>query len=148
MKKISIALILFLTVAGSSFANGQEGLPEFKGEKHFTENFPGATNVDYKSTEQYTKVDFTWRELKLEVFYDKEGNLIATCRRIPFENLPLTLQMNVNKEYPGLAPAEVSEFDDANDGLCYYVTMTNEATTYLLHISINGSIYVFKKMKN
>jgi hypothetical protein len=148
MKKISIALMLFLTVAGSSFANGQEGLPEFKGEKHFTENFPGATNVDCKTTERYTKVDFTWRELKLEVFYDKEGNLIATCRQIPFENLPLTLQLNVNKEYPGFVPTDVSEFNDANDGLCYYMTVTNEATTYLLHISLNGSIYVFKKMKN
>jgi len=140
--------MLFLTVIGTTYANNHGGLPDFKGVKHFTENFPGATNVDCKITRQFTKVDFTWKELRLEVFYDKEGGLLATCRQIPFENLPLTLQMNVNKEYPGLTPTEVSEFNGANDELCYYVTVADAQTTYLLHVSINGSIAVFKKTKN
>jgi hypothetical protein len=157
MKKISIAIVLFLTVIGSSYANGhegirtsngKEGIPIFKGAKNFAESFPGATNVDYKITGQFTKVDFTWKELKLEAFYDKEGTLLATGRLIPFENLPLSVQMNMNKEYPGFFPVQVSEFNDTNDGLCYYVTVSSPEKSYILHISPNGSIDVFKKMKN
>jgi hypothetical protein len=148
MKKITIAVILFLTVAGSTYANGHGTLPEFKGVENFIKTFPGATDVDCKITGQFTKVDFTWKNLKLEVFYDKEGSLLATCRQIPFGNLPLSLQMSVNKGYPGLKPTEVSEFNDANDGLCYYVTASDMQMTYVLHVSVDGSIYVFKKMKN
>jgi hypothetical protein len=148
MKKISIAVLLFLTVIGTTFANGHEGTPAFKGAKSFIASFPGATNVEYKSTGQFTKVEFTWKELKLEAFYDKEGILLATGRQIPFENLPLSVQLNMNKEYSGFFPTQVSEFNDANDGLCYYVTVTSPERSYILHVSPNGSIDVFKKMKN
>jgi hypothetical protein len=148
MKKISIVVILFLTVIGAASANGREGTPEFKGAKHFTASFPGATNVEYKTTRQFTKVEFTWKELKLEAFYDKEGALIATGRQITVGNLPLSVQLNMNKEYPGFFPVQASEFNDANDGLCYYVTVSGPEKTYILHISPNGSIDVFKKMKN
>jgi hypothetical protein len=148
MKKIVIAIMLFATVTVTAFAADHKDLPDFKGAKHFVENFPGATDVGCKITGQFTKVDFTWKDLKLEVFYDTEGNLLATCRRISFSNLPLALQINVNKEYPGFVPIEVSEFNDATDGLCYYVTVTDSQKTYLLHMSVSGSISIFKKMKN
>jgi hypothetical protein len=147
MKKISIALMLFVTVIGTAFANDRKDLPDFKGSQHFTRNFPGATGIDCKITGLFTKVDFTWRELKLEVFYDKEGNLLATCRKIPFSNLPLALQLSLNTEYAGMTPTEVSEFDDANDGLCYYVTVADTQKTYILRLSVSGSISVFRKIK-
>jgi hypothetical protein len=166
MKKISIAAFLFLTVIGSSYANGAtrttfandvigishvisyKDLPEFKGAKNFIENFPGATNVEYKTTGLFTKVDFIWKALKLEAFYDKDGVLIATGRLIPFGNLPLAVQMNVNKEYADFVPTQVSELNDTTDGLCYYVTVAGLQKSYVLCVSPNGSISVFKKMKN
>ena len=148
MKKISIVVILFLTVIGATSANGREGTPEFKGAKNFNASFPGATNVEYKTTRQFTKVEFTWKELKLEAFYDKEGVLIASGRQIPFGNLPLSVQLNMNKEYPDFFPVQASEFNDANDGLSYYVTVSSPEKSYILHITPNGAIEVFKKMKN
>ena len=148
MKKISIVIILFLTVIGAASAAGREGTPEFKGAAHFNASFPGATNVEYKTTRQFTKVEFTWKELKLEAFYDKDGALIATGRQIAVGNLPLSVQLNMNREYLGFFPVQASEFNDANDGLCYYVTVSGPGKSYILHISPNGSIDVFKKMKN
>ena len=144
MKKTLIAVILFLTVIGSTFA----GVPDFRGSAHFRLHFPGATKIDYKVKGQFTEVNFTWNDLKLVVFYDMEGELIATCRDIPVGNLPLPLQMSLQKQYEGFVPTEVTEFDDAKDGLCYYVTVANDKLTYVLHVSVDGSIYVFKKMKN
>jgi hypothetical protein len=146
MKKTSIAVILFLTVIGSTFAN--KVVPDFRGSAHFRLHFPGATHIDHKVTGQFTEVNFTWNDLKLVVFYDRDGELIATCRIIPVGNLPLPLQISLQKQYEGFVPTEVTEFDDANDGLCYYVTVTNDKVTYVLHVSVDGSIYVFKKMKN
>ena len=158
MKKVSIAVILLLIVTGSTYANDHhyEGpnpalknvVPDFNGEEHFKATWPGATEIVFKVMGQFTKVNFTWKELKLEVFYDREGDLIATCRKIPVGNLPLPLQMSLQKEYAGFALTEATEFDDPNDGLTWYVSVSDAQKTYLLHISANGSIYVFKKMKN
>jgi hypothetical protein len=161
MKKTSIAVILLLTVIGSTFANVPpkasyenkndapgKVVPNFRGSAHFRLHFPGATDINYKVKGQFTEVNFTWNALNLEVFYDTEGELIATCRQIPIGNLPLPLQMSLGKQYEGFVTTGATEFDDANDGLCYYVTVTNDKVTYLLHASVDGSIYVFKKMKN
>jgi hypothetical protein len=161
MKKTSIAVILLLTVIGSTFAGvpqkvssenlknaPRKGVPDFRGSAHFRLHFPGATDIAYKVTGQFTEVNFTWNALKLEVFYDVDGELIATCRQIPIGNLPLPLQMSLEKQYEGFTPTGVTEFDDANDGLSYYVSVMNDKVSYLLHVSIDGSISVFKKMKN
>src|SRR5258708_6731967 len=98
MKKTSIAVILFLTVISSTFA-GVKVVPGFRGSAHFWLHFPGATDVNYKVKGQFTEVNFTWNALKLEVFYDIEGELIATCRQIPVGNLPLPIQMSLGKQY-------------------------------------------------
>jgi hypothetical protein len=157
MKKISIAVILFLSVIGSSFGSVTKGVatgvtgkavPDFKGSDNFKMNFPQATDVVCKFKGQFTEVNFKWNDMQLQAFYDKEGNPIATCRSIQFNSLPVSLQTNFKKEYSGFVPTEVSEFDDANDGLCYYLTASNGEKTYMLHIAVTGSIYVFKKMKN
>ena len=162
MKKTSIAVILLLTVIGSttfagvpknaSFENPNNTpgkvVPDFRGSAHFRLHFPGATNIAYKVTGQFTEVNFTWNDLKLEVFYDTDGELIATCRQIPLGGLPLPLQISLGKQYKGFMPTGVTEFDDANDGLCYYVSVTNDKVSYLLRVSVDGSISVFKKMKN
>jgi hypothetical protein len=149
MKKISIAVILFLSFIGSSFAAvSVMTVPDFKGSDNFKVSYPQATDVVCKFTGQFTEVNFIWNDMKLQAFYDKEGNPIATCRQIKFSSLPVTLQSSFAKEYSGYVPTEVTEFDDANDGLCYYLTVSNGDKTYMLHMSVSGSIYVFKKMKN
>jgi hypothetical protein len=116
MKKIYIAVILFLSIMGSSFAGVTNNtVPDFKGSDNFRMSYPQATDVVCKFKGQFTEVNFTWNDMKLQAFYDKEGNPIATCRSIQFSSLPVTLQTNFRKEYSGFVPTEVTEFDDAND---------------------------------
>ena len=147
MKKLSIVAIIALTVISSSFANGPAA-PHFKGVENFTRTFPQATVVNYQVKGRYTEVNFTWNNMTLEAFFDQDGELIGTTRNIAVEDLPLSLIMTLKSKYAGFRATEAIEFNQAESGLSYYVTVTNTEKTYLLHITPDGVIDVFKKMKN
>lgn len=150
MKHLSIAVILFLTVLGSTHANPLSGKeePKFVGVENFRRQFPRATDINYKVKGQFTEVNFIWNGLQLQAFYDQEGNPLATIRTISRDNLPLSVQINLQKEYAAGVITGAIEFTDATDGLSYYVTVASPKMTCLLHVSTSGEISVFKKMKH
>jgi hypothetical protein len=149
MKQLSIAAILFLSVCTRSFAGDPvEKIPAFKGIENFKRTFPQASQIQCKNTNDLTEVSFIWQGLQLEVFYDKEGNTVATSRQLSEGNLPLNIQLNLKKQYPGYAVQQAIEFNDSDNSLSYYVTIACERLTYVLHVSTDGSCSVFKKMKN
>jgi hypothetical protein len=150
MNRLFLAVILSLTVCGSAFANpkgGDETL-NFPGSEHFARQFPQATAVNYKVKAQFTEVDFTWNGLQLQAFYDNQGTPLATARTIDKNNLPVNVQLNLQKNYGDAYISAAIEYADANDGLCYYVTVLEPKASYLLHVSTSGDISVFKKMKH
>jgi hypothetical protein len=86
--------------------------------------------------------------MKLQAFYDVEGNLLATCRPVTINNLPVAAQLTLKDQYPGGIARDAIEYNDPNDGVSYYVTMISPKNSYLLRVSTSGMISVFKKMKN
>jgi hypothetical protein len=149
-KRLSIAVILVITVIGSACATpvtpNEE--PNFIGVDNFLRQFPKATNIDYKFKGQFTEVNFTWNGLQLQAFYDREGNPLATSRAIDQNSLPVNAQLNLKREFSDGIVTSVIEFTDASDGLSYYVTVAGPRITYLLHVSTSGDCSVFKKMKH
>jgi hypothetical protein len=149
MKKLSIAVIFFLTTAATAFAKPAGTGLTFRGQDDFNKRFPNATDViASKVDEQLTEVSFTWNGLKLEAFYDEEGSPVATARYIAVSSLPLSVQLSLSTQYSNFVDTEVIEYYDQNEGLSYYVTEVGEKASYMLHVSTGGSISVFKKMKN
>jgi hypothetical protein len=149
MKRLSIAVILFLTVIGTHanpLSRNEE--PTFNGSNHFRRQFPQATEVNYKVKGQFTEVNFIWNGLQLQAFYDQEGNPLATARIIDKNNLPVNVQLNLQKNYSEGVVTAAIEYTDTSDGLSYYVTLATPKSTYLLHVSTSGDISVFKKMKH
>lgn len=149
MKRLSIAVILFLTVIGTHanpLSRNEE--PSFNGAAHFHRQFPQATGVNYKVKGQFTQVDFIWNGLQLQAFYDADGNPLATARTIDKNNLPVNVQLNLQKNYSDGVVTDAIEYNDNSDGLSYYVTLASPKMTYLLRVSTSGDISVFKKMKH
>lgn len=147
MNRLSIAVILFLTVIGTH-ATPRHEEPTFNGIDHFRHQFPQATGVNYKVKGQFTEVNFIWNGLQLQAFYDHEGNPLATARNIDKNNLPVNVQLNLQKNYSEGVVTAAIEYTDNSDGLSYYVTVAGPKTTWLLHVSTGGDISVFKKMKH
>ncbi len=150
MKHLSIAVILFLTVLGSANASplGHKDEPNFVGADNFHRQFPQATSINYKVKGQYTEVSFIWNGIQLEAFYDLEGNPLATTRTIDRNSLPVTAQLNLKRDFAEGVITSAIEFNDASEGLSYYVTVAAPKSTYLLHVSTSGDYSVFKKMKH
>jgi len=149
MKRISIAVILFFSVIGAAMANPiRTEEPDFVGAYNFKHQFPTATDVSYKVKGQVTEVTFVWNQMKLEAFYNDEGDLMATCRPVPESNLPIAAQLSLKEQYSGASLREIVEYNDPNDGVSYYLVAVTPKSAYLLHVSTSGTISVFKKMKN
>ena len=147
MKKLSIIALFALILISTAFA-GPTRNPDFKGLESFNKAFPQATEIVYKVTDKFTEVNFTWHNMQLQAFYDLDGNSIGTSRHIAVKDLPLTYLLNIKREYPGYELREAIEFDHTDAGLNYYVTVVGYQKAYVLEVSSNGTINVFKKMKN
>jgi len=147
MKKVSIIAIMVITIVSSVFAGDNNAL-DFKGADAFKKLYPHATKVAYEVKKNYTQVNFSWNNINLQAFFDKEGNLIGTSRNIAVNDLPLSYVRNINNDYDGYTITEAIEFDHAQNGLSYYVSVTNGERSYVLNVASDGSISVFKKMKN
>jgi hypothetical protein len=149
MKQLLIAVILFFTVSATTRANTTAHKdPTFVGAENFKQKFPDASNISYKVKGELTEVTFIWNTMRLQAFFDFEGNLLATCRAIANGDLSLTAQMSLKNAYPGYVEREAIEYNDANAGVSYYVTMIGPKNSYLLCVSTDGMISVFKKMKH
>ena len=149
MKQITIAVILFFTVLGTTRANTADHKdPTFVGIENFKHQFPDATDVSYKVKGELTEVNFIWNTMRLQAFFDLDGNLLATCRNIATSDLSLTAQLSLKDHYPGFIERDAIEYNDANSCVSYYVTMVGPKTSYLLCVSADGMISVFKKMKH
>lgn len=147
MKKLSIVALFALTLISTAFASKTIN-PEFKGSENFNKTFPQATEVVFRVMERYTEVNFSWHNLKLQAFYDQDGNQIGTSRKIAVIDLPLSYLLAIKKEFPGYEPTEAIEFDHTDTGLSYYVTIVAPEKAYVLEVASNSTISVFKKMKN
>ena len=147
MKKVSIIAFMVITIASSAFAGDKNAL-DFKGSDTFVKEFPQATEVTWSVKKEFTEVHFIWHNLKLQAFFDRQGNYIATSREISVKDLPLSYVININKEFRDFEITEAIEFDHAENGMSYYITVVKDDKKYVLNVSTDGTISVFKKMKN
>jgi hypothetical protein len=149
MKQLLIAVILFCTFSGTTSAGTTAYKdPTFVGIENFKQKFPDATDISCKVKGEFTEVNFIWNTMRLQAFYDFEGNLLATCRNIATGDLSLSAQMNLKDRYPGYIEGDAIEYNDVNAGVSYYVTMIGPKATLLLCVSTDGMISVFKKLKH
>jgi hypothetical protein len=147
MKKVTFIALMVITIATSAFA-GDNSTLDFKGADSFKKAFPQATDISYMVKKEFTEVNFTWHSMKLQAFFDRQGNYIGLSREISVKDLPLSYTMGINKEFKGFDITEAIEFDHAENGMSYYVTVVRENKKYVLNVASDGTISVFKKMKN
>ena len=145
-KKVTIIALMVITIASSAFAG--DNTLDFKGADAFKKSFPQASEVSYTVKKEFTEVNFTWHNLKLQAFFDRQGNYIGLSREISVKDLPLSYVIEINRQYKGFDITEAIEFDHSENGLSYYVTVVKADRKYVLNVATDGSISVFKKMKN
>jgi hypothetical protein len=143
MKKLFIAAILAVTVAGSAFAADANKL-SYKVKSTFETQFDGAKDVNWTIRESFTKANFTLAGEKMEAFFSPEGELIATVRKVEYGTLPFSALQKIQKKYPDAKVEDTIEFDQDGDKN-YFVSLHDNGKKEILQVSLAGTVTVFKK---
>ena len=81
MKKLIFAALIAVSVSASAFATDVNKI-DAKAVENFQSTFLGASNVEWTSKEAFAKASFLQNGKKVEVFYNLDGEFIATTTEV------------------------------------------------------------------
>lgn len=144
MKSLVIAFTLLATVlTTSSFAADPKVSPMVL--RSFSKTFTTATEVDWSVTNNMYKAQFSLNGQIVTAFYQADGTMIAVTRNMTSNQLPVTLQVDLKKDYENFWITGLFELSDEN-GTDYYVTLESADETVILKSISNNSWSRYKKL--
>jgi hypothetical protein len=143
MKKLFLSGLLAVTVALSSFA-AEENNVSFAVKNNFHSQFRKASDVQWSSSENYSKATFVLNNVRTEALYSAEGEFIGTNQAVTLEDLPVTAKREFAKKYDGYTVKEAIRFDGSQDS-AYYISAENEKGSVILKVEDTGFMSTVKK---
>jgi hypothetical protein len=132
---LTAALLLTIGV-GSSFArnpnNGDDNV-----NAYFHKDFRQAELLETKTNSDYTRFTFKMSGIILTAFYSRTGELLAVTHNIISTQLPLTLLMQVKRNYSDFWISDLFELN-SNGESTYFITIENADKTITLRSSENN----------
>jgi hypothetical protein len=146
MKKIFSLAVILLIGGAAVFAYGDDVHPRLKAA--LEKNFSGAQQVTWHGTigKDLHHVSFTVNKVRINAYFNKEGELIASGRFVAIENLPLLVSDKLSRYYSKYTLRNAVEYIK-DDETSYIIEMENEKAKLIVHAYSSGSSYVFKKEK-
>lgn len=142
MKKLFIAALVTLTISTSAFAQEVNEIDQ-KAVQNFESSFGGASKVEWTSKDNFTKASFLQDEQKVEVFYNPEGDLIATTKQVKMEELPTFVKRTFTKKYSDYIIKDAFKLK-AEDETNYFVSAENNKESLVLKVA-QGSVSVYSR---
>ncbi|HYH14085.1 MAG TPA: hypothetical protein VD794_02630 [Flavisolibacter sp.] len=143
-------LIALVTAAASLFANVSSAADKIEITpaviQSFKSTFAQASEVNWSVTDNLYKVDFALNGQYATVFYEADGNLVATTRNITSLQLPITLQASLKKDFADYWISELFEVTNA-EGTSYYVTLQHGDHKLILKGSGTTMWNTFQKIR-
>ena len=145
MKKLFIAALLAVTVAGSAFAKDTKKTNALV-IRTFQSEFKQASNVTWTSNDNYIKATFTLNNEKMDAIYNASGERIGTSRAISIDELPVKTKRAFAKHYSGYAVKEAIEFNGIVEN-GYFISAENENESVVLKVNGDNELSRFKVTK-
>jgi len=145
MKKMMMAMALFLTITGSAFANNTEEVNP-KVIKAFKSTFMSVSNVSWTIGADYYKASFTYNNKNVFAYYSSEGKFMGLSRFMSTTELPLMLQTGYKKKYADYWVTDLFELANS-EGTTYYMTLENAEEVIVVKASPDTDWTTFKKDK-
>ena len=145
MKLLMISIALFLsTFSTTAFAKDGEVTPLVL--KSFQSQFTTATETSWSTSQNFYKVQFVLNSQHVVAFYNNDGSLIALTRNITSVQLPVSLQVELKKDYEQFWISDLFELNN-EEGTTYYVTLENADSKVVLKGSTFNSWSTDQKSK-
>ncbi|GEO12235.1 hypothetical protein [Segetibacter aerophilus] len=141
MKKLFLAA-LFAASLSSSFAQSLSQVDE-KAVADFEVAFRGASNVEWSSKNNFTIASFIQNDRKVEVYYNIDGDFVATTHQVKMDDVPTFAKRTFAKSYKDYVVKEAFKFQ-GYDEVAYYISVENEKETLVLK-AIKGWVEVYSR---
>ena len=144
MKNLIVSLATVLaTGLAPAFAHTTNDNP--RAEKVFAQQFAGAENVKWtKLADDYLKASFTLSGIRVEAYFNQDGELQGTLRNLFYNQLPLAVMQTVSHKFNGAVIVEIKEITN-NDGTSYYVTLEEGDKKVVLKATSGNDWNTYKK---
>jgi hypothetical protein len=142
MKRIfalTTALLLTIGVSTSFARTGNNGGGNNSGDNNawLRKDFSQVELIDTKTGADYTRFTFKMSGIILTAFYSNQGELLAVTHNIPSTQLPITLLMQVKRDYACYWISDLFELNSHGESN-YYITLENADKTITLRSSENN----------
>jgi hypothetical protein len=146
MKKLFILALIAIATGTSAFA----GVSASNATTHFASTFSDAKNVSWNSNGRFDKVTFELNNEAITAFYNEDGDLVGTSKKVSFDKLPKAALETITSRYtfPEYQILECIEFSSDDADKKYYTSFTTEDATVVLEIMENGRVTVFSETEN
>lgn len=154
MKKMILILVIAVSTlsafAGIAFGkpmatDGEEKVSP-KALNAFKTEFNSAKEVEWTVGSDYYKATFVYNEKHVFAYYNENGELLGLTRYLSPNDLPISLQVNLKKNYQSYWISDLFEVAK-NDGTAYYLTLENADTKIVLKSNAGSSWYIYNKLK-
>jgi hypothetical protein len=142
MKKELIGTMVAITLCMSGFA-AKTDKRFLRAENSLRLEFKKAENVEWSSKQGMMKASFLDQGIKTEAFFGSVGQLLATCKSLGVEQIPLEAKIKLAQKYPGFIITEAIAYQD-EDGLAYYVSAESNVQKVIIK-SQDGITSLFQK---
>ncbi len=130
-----MAVVFIGLVLGNSVFAGEKEVGK-RVLRAFQKEFIGATDVQWRAYDEYTRVDFTFNNVPLIACYSSDGVRLALIRNIMFSSLPIALQFDLGKKYKDHWVSQLYELVN-NDGTQYRLTL--QSADQMIYLRSNGN---------
>jgi hypothetical protein len=141
MKKLFILALIAIATGTSAFASVSNATT------HFATAFSDAKNVSWISNGKFDKVTFDLNNETITAFYNEDGDLIGTSKKVSFDKLPKAALETITTRYtfPDYQIVECIEFSSENGEKEYYTSFSTDDSIVVLEIMENGRVSVFSE---
>ena len=145
MKKTIFALALSLTLGTASFANNDETINQ-RAAQSFKKEFAQAKDVSWTKAGEMVKATFTLNERVLFAYYSESGDLMAITRNITSDQLTISLQTSLRKNYSTYWVSDLFEMVSGGQ-TNYYITLESADHKVVLKSEDFGNWSTYRKEK-
>ncbi len=142
MKKLLFAALLVVSMGSSAFAGPKKVSTIAK--NNFQSEYLQASNVIWSAEEDYSKATFTLNNVRMEAYYEPNGQLIGTSKAITLDQLGVSAKRSLAKKFGSYEIKEAIRFESADDS-AYFISAENEKETVVIKVGDDNSLSVFKR---
>jgi len=148
MKQLITVFSVFLITASQTLMANDEALIPAQVKSSFETMYGSITNAKWQKSKGIYMARFAESGNDFQVYYSKDGELLAHSRLIPESYLPQLVADAISTQFAGFAVTELLEFTSEKTGTSYFIHVKNNNMEFYAHVYSNAKIQILKRIKN